>query len=338
MRVHNLKYNLQMIFKVYCCGSNGKYQLGTGTSEDLDSPEFVFESEYEILKIVCGGNHSLILLSNGDLYSVGDNTNGQCGFERLGIVEEFRKIEGKWKDCSAGYEFSILINYNNDIFSCGFGSKGELGLGKITRSFLTKLDLVVEEEIISVKSCLDHTVLLVSNGDLYVWGNGRNGKLIEIENKIYEPKLIKLEFKPSKIEVGRDFTIISDSDDPNNIKIFGKDRYGIGLNFPTEFKDYKTMWSSIHFLLDDKILSIGNNSHGQLIQDQPIFEEFEVGSEHGLLLSLNKVYSWGWGEHGNCGKKVNDSTTFPISLLFESNEKIVKIQGGCATSWIVTSI
>jgi protein ATS1 len=158
-----------------------------------------------------------------------------------------------------------------------------------------------------------------------------------VENKVWSPTLITIpNLKVKKIQLGRDFTLLSDME---TIKLYGKDRYGIDSYIPTHFTDFKTMWSSVHLIENNDIRSIGNNSHSQLLSlgEDIQFEDFDVGSEHGLLLSSNTVYAWGWGEHGNCGVKTNSSNSFDLTILFETSEKVVKLQGGCATSWVITA-
>lgn len=89
-----------------------------------------------------------------------------------------------------------------------------------------------------------------------------------------------------------------------------------------------------------RISSHGNNLHGQLFlfeTDSPIVD-FEVGSEHGLvLLANNKVYAWGWGEHGNCGAK-SDSVTYDyLSLVYSGPHPVQLLACGLATTWLVVA-
>lgn len=339
------------MFYVYSCGSNGRFQLGDGSDEDLNQLKRVFESTVRPVKVVCGGNHTLILLENGDLYAAGDDTFGQCGIDPETIgnneqrVKAFSRVprvdNSPWLDCSAGYEYSIFVNGNQQLFSVGFGLKGELGLGeKVGRSTkLTKIDTNFESNIVEVKSCLDHTVILLENHEVYGWGNGRSGKLGEpAQAKIWKPRLIETG-SITHIEVGRDFTALGDTE--GKIEILGKDKFNIASKLPQSWKLFKAMWSSLH-LIDESnhIISAGNDSHGQLIPVEDVkFSHFDVGSEHGIITDGQKVKSWGWGEHGNCGINKIDSVTFNyINDLhqFPDTERIIAIKGGCATTWVVT--
>ncbi|KAH3902886.1 Ats1p SCDLUD_000481 [Saccharomycodes ludwigii] len=130
-----------------------------------------------------------------------------------------------------------------------------------------------------------------------------------------------------------------------------------------------------------QLLSIGNGNHGQLslngrlfLNQNNVITKFEVGSEHGIIVvrdlsaalpssppspqdstntscatiinkNVEKVYCFGWGEHGNCGpiqkKDKNNDIMDDLNLVYETpklsmskKESIEFVSGGCATTWI----
>lgn len=333
------------MYNVLACGSNGKFQLGIDDDIDRDELELVkFKVGDAIVTnlqekprdIICGGNHSFILCENGDLYGCGDNSQGQLGLEQ-DFVSVFTQIPGRFQFVSAGWEFSIFVTSENEVYSCGQGMKGELGLGETIVSCrkLTKIPLDVK--IYSIKSCMNHTIMSTSQG-LYGWGVSKNGKLgITSEKILYQPT--KLEFDMDPIEdycIGRDFTVIKFA---NDYKIHGRFNYNQDFDIvPNTI--IKSMWSSIHFLKNNHIISVGNNSHGQFYPGSDLkINEFTVGSEHGLIISNNQVYAWGWGEHGNCGKlKHHDVVVNQLQPIYLGIHEPIMIKGGLATSWVVVKI
>ncbi|KAK6463410.1 regulator of chromosome condensation 1/beta-lactamase-inhibitor protein II [Scheffersomyces coipomensis] len=370
-----------MTYTLLACGSNGNYQLGINNDIDQNTLQpCLFElphnnkptsilTKSKPIKISCGGNHTLILFDNGDIYSCGDNSFGQCGHPlSQSSYPVFTKIgtQSNWKDISCGWEFSMLINRDNQVYVCGRGLKGELGLGnKITQSELCLLGLDFDiEEIVDVKSSLDATILRIQNNQLLGWGNCRKGQLgkqlIMSNNKpepiIWNPRKLDFGLEAAtnfQFSLGREFSVFYLG---GGVKIHGK---SIGLeqasvsNNLSEVIDIKTMWSSVHQIVRDKlnhlqIESYGNNSHGQLfpeVQSESITDivNYAIGSEHGLISTPDSiVYSWGWGEHGNCGiqqqtKDAEDVTFDYLNLLYKAgnDEKIILLSGGCATSWIL---
>lgn len=358
-------------YKILCCGSNGSYQLGIGNEEDqniLQPVLFKHEDgslkesiDAKPIKISSGGNHTFILLSSGQLYSAGDNTYGQCGQKSNSeYIHEFTLVGGKgWVDVCCGWEFSILMNDAQEIYVCGLGLKGELGLGQgVTKSDLTRAAFKFPNPVVDIKSSINHVIVRLANNELYGWGNCRKGQLgsqplvqsstkLKPRGVIWEPE--PLDFKTKTIrayDLGRDCTVIVD--DSSTIEIFGKGAES--FQPPDEIIDLKSMWSSNHYALRDRhdqllIKSRGNNSHGQLYPGSSIqVQKYVVGSEHGLVLAADsKVYAWGWGEHGNCGKhsipvnhdKIEDQVTFGYpNCLYDSNLPVILIEGGCATSWV----
>ncbi|KAL4931339.1 RCC1 domain-containing protein [Aspergillus undulatus] len=179
---------------LYALGSNGSGQLGLGHDEDVSvpgrclfEPEPESESESEsqdpssstfqsqaqrhasVSRIVAGGNHTLLLLSDGRVYAAGEDGDGRCGggssnpggdragkrFKRVILTHRPRFLRdsydgatktktkiGLFKGVSATWEASFLVTSDTNgkqngqgvdggdkIFVLGSGSKGELGLG-----------------------------------------------------------------------------------------------------------------------------------------------------------------------------------------------------------------
>src|SRR5271156_750619 len=77
------------LVRLFSLGSNGSGQLGIGHQEDVSSPQpCIFdeassfqrlEPDDEIVKVVAGGNHTLVLFASGAVFAAGSNEFGQCG-------------------------------------------------------------------------------------------------------------------------------------------------------------------------------------------------------------------------------------------------------------------
>ncbi|OUM52870.1 hypothetical protein BVG19_g2101 [[Candida] boidinii] len=404
-----------MTFKVLSCGSNGSCQLGIRNADDQDTLQVCsFETgegknaihktiDSKPVKIKCGGNHTLVLLENGDCYSCGDNSNGQCGFkDPLDNISYFKRVpflnNSKWVDIAAGWEFSLLLNDLGELFVCGYGPNGELGLGRhksksleldpLSSTSLVKLSFQFSSPVKSLMSSIHNCLVICQNSDIYIWGNNKKGQFFDLRNEknkslklIWEPKKMTLNidntFNSFKFGLSRDFiSILKIANDNDKIRysidIQGKDNFYIQKSvndlqeIPNDDEksklDILSMWSSIHIITKEfnnegfegvvtGLQSFGNNSHGQLPSTQDLsnyrITDVSVGSEHGLFLTStddgdNKVYAWGWGEHGNCGKHTKEDkshqedVTFDyFNIIYQGSDKIVLIQGGSATSWIV---
>lgn len=317
--------------RLFACGSNGKYQLGNGTN--IDSEVLVpckFKNGLEFLdveipvKMAHGGNHSLILFNNGDVYSTGDNSHGQCGFDKTEnpFIHVFTKVPGKWLNIACGWAFSIFSKMDG-IYICGSGHKGELGLGPdVKECSLTKVPFDNLGVVLDIKCSIDFTILKTSEG-FYGWGNLKRGQLT-VKSIVWSP--IKLELDPrAKIEVTKDSTVILT---PERLYSIGK----IAIEIHQPIKQVKTMWTSIHYQINHMLFAIGNNSHSQLLDNElQGFLSFETGSEHGLL-QYDNIYAWGWGEHGNCGA-IKDSTNFTEPICIYEGIALF-MSCGCSTTFI----
>lgn len=348
------------MYQLLCCGSNGSGQLGVGNADDHntvqkagflhDGKDFI-TSELPIL-IACGGNHTLVLLESNEVFGTGSSESGQLGIEPQSQINRFLKLDGRWKLVSCGWEFSILVSTEDVLFVSGLGLKGELGLGKTqTRTTkLTPIPFTFPDKITDVKSSMNHTVVRLANGDFYGWGVSRKGQLgLTSEKVLWTPTRLEFGANSSSYtgySVGKDFTVFCGE---SGLKFFGaqdKVQRSIQENTCTiKSSKVMSMWTSIHILDGNRLVSYGNNSHGQLFPTETefSFKEYAVGSEHGLALTYsNSVYAWGWGEHGNCGEysetKNRDEVTFDYLNKIYDGDNCIAIAGGCATSWIVTQL
>jgi protein ATS1 len=341
---------------VYAIGSNGSGQLGIGHKEDVSVPkEVIFEDKLSGQGpplIRAGGNHTLLLSSTGDLYCSGDYSAGACGLMRSDtVLPVFRKILLGFPDEATGDTVLCASTWEASVYSFGTGNKGELGLGElIFRS--PKAQLIKDfppqnTEVVDLAASVSHVVAVLSNGEVYGWGNGRKGQLGAPDGIIYSPrKILDLNFAVARAVCGREFTyLIGESGDGKHI-VLGSNKFNTRSSAPANvsgWQDVGASWGGILVLLSDgKILSWGRDDHGQLAPPSlPELSLLAVGSEHVVALSkAGDVLAWGWGEHGNCGPSTMDGdvkgkwNVVASSKYLPTESKIVYVAGGCATSWV----
>lgn len=346
---------------LYAFGSNGSGQLGIRGKEDTDTPMMcVFPEETDLaeppVQIAAGGNHTLVLFKSGDLYSVGSNASGQTGHSLGHDSDTLERVvlcawESKIKFCSALWEASVLVATDDEVYTFGKGSKGELGTGNSTSSQPQKVSRFAPSglSIVDLASCVNHTVAVLSNGDVYGWGDGRKGQLGEPTENVWRPRKIEsIGFKVLRALCGKEFTYLVGEPTQGHHTIIGANKWNIKSSAPATNFDWRSIgasWGSIFVLKNcGQIDSWGRNDLGQLPpKSLPDVDLIAVGSEHVLALTRSaQIVSWGWGEHGNCGPKKNQmgvvkdrwsniSFNLPINYA-----KAKMIAAGCATSfaWI----
>lgn len=356
---------------LYAFGSNGSGQLGVGHTEDLSKPSPTYGSSDtvhgSIKQLVAGGNHTVILYEDGVLKATGNNEDGRCGIIGVRECATFLNVERpiddkrtslKVKWVAATWSTTTVLCNNGLLYVCGTGNSGELGLGTGIESapFWRQILSFPPEgtEIVDLAASMAHTVVVLSNGDVYGWGRGRKGQLGEPAEDVWSPRKINgIEFaysseydKAAKAVCGKDFTLVITDPGAGRVAILGcgdSDRFNIKAHARTAFTGYKFIeasWSTIFaFSIMGDGMSWGRNDHGQWGPPvAPEIESLAAGSEHALAVTkTGKVLAWGWGEHGNCGLPVDDRG----DVKERANEidvpgRVTKVFAGCATSFVLT--
>ena len=344
---------------LYAFGSNGSGQLGIGHRDDVQTPcRHIGPANLNIARpkqIAAGGNHTLVLYESGQLACTPATHTGSENESR-----ETKILAHNVRLCSATWECFTYCTCNNTLYSWGTSQKGELGQGQDRTEIAapgTTLDIPVlkhsSASIVDLASGVQHTVVVLSTGEVLGWGNGRKGQLGEPAEIIRTPRRIAgLPFKVSRAVCGREFTyLVADPTDGRHL-ILGSDKWLVKSQAPqnvSQWKDIGASWGSIFVLLDSgNIISWGRNDHGQLA---PLALEevhkIAIGSEHALVVAGTdrSVYIWGWGEHGNCGQVIDKDGDVKDGrsnkIVLPSDEEDMRIHGvgaGCATSWIWTKV
>ncbi|VDK85421.1 unnamed protein product, partial [Dibothriocephalus latus] len=196
---------------MFAWGSADEGQLGIPVSgEDnghVSQPRWVPPlPESKVTKIACGYRHTLLLTSEGFVYSCGSNEFGQLGNERK--TNSFTRISGlqhKIRDITCGAYHSGAITQNGKVYMWGCNTNGQLGRtsedtavallnfpygtvvqveasssqGTLLRSticcFLCDGPAFVVYQTISLG--VEHSVALTDTSDVYVWGSNTQGQL-----------------------------------------------------------------------------------------------------------------------------------------------------------------
>ncbi|KAJ3576562.1 hypothetical protein NP233_g354 [Leucocoprinus birnbaumii] len=179
-------------------GRNGFSCLGVSGEEYVseNAPRMVKPSELGAAKgtkfvyAASGRNHTLLVGSDGTVWSAGINNLGQCGHSTCPEVSHFKAVNvthGGNKErvvqAAAGISFSLVLTDTGKVFSFGSAEKGQLGNGttgeRITTGNKTAFDIedrpiYVKEldgkKIIQIASGQQHSLALDDAGVVYAWG------------------------------------------------------------------------------------------------------------------------------------------------------------------------
>jgi alpha-tubulin suppressor-like RCC1 family protein len=186
--------------KVYCWGYNIYGCLGIGSQDDTDDDDDdddeddsyhkpklnqYLNNEF-VVDISCGFHHSLVLTNCGEVYAWGANDWGQIGNGCNDDQLIPTKVKGFNNErivmISCGSFHSMALTECGHVYSWGYNVCGQLGIGNTEDSNEPKFVAVIGENkcnvFIEKISCgSEHSLLLSSDGNIYVFGRNRYGEL-----------------------------------------------------------------------------------------------------------------------------------------------------------------
>lgn len=358
---------------LFALGSNGSGQLGLGHKEDVSVPKQVQFNQAPhadpITSVAAGGNHTILITASGDAYWSGDYTNGCCGiveaeekvnarpvFQKLCLVGSDNTDPGRSRITHAActWDKTILVVSGENRQATTAFTCGDTESSGRTPTIIPDFP-PAGTTVTSLAAGFRHAVVVLDNGDVYGWGNGRHGQLGQLEDGVGPRALVT---KPRKIDgvpfkavkaVCCQYTtcLIAEPGD-GRILVLGADKWGLKSQAPPEvpsWKDVTACWGSIYVLKrDGTLVAWGRDDHGQLPPPGlPEISQITAGSEHVVALTeASEVVAWGWGEHGNCGPHTDEkfgdvkgrwNVLASVKNLPEGSS-ITAIGAGCATSWI----
>ena len=164
---------------IYGLGDNSYKELGFGYNFSMiDFKKLGFKfSKSSIKKISAGARHLLFLLDNGDVYCIGDNSEGQCCGATSNCAFPVKlEINSKKRiiDCYAGYNHNLIILENGSVYTWGNTANGKLGY------FEDKFIQETPKEILGMRiKCINNVCL---GFQLSVIASGKEEDSIVIKN------------------------------------------------------------------------------------------------------------------------------------------------------------
>ncbi len=369
---------------LYVFGHNTYGQLGLNDNVNRNRPirNDFFTDKGSIKQIVLGELHSMVLMNNDDLYVFGYNESGQLGLNdnlnrNRPIRNDSFKDKGSIKRIVLGERYSIVLMDDEDLYVFGYNEEGQLGLNdNLDRNRPIRNDFFTGKG--SIKQIVLgrwHSMILMENGDLYVFGNNQSGQLgiaaqaanldavgvVGLNDIVNRHRPIRNDSFIDKGSIkhivlgGSHSMVLMDNGD---LYVFGYNRYGqLGLNdnenrnipIRNDFFKGKGLIKQIalgglHSMIlmdNDDLYVFGNNIMGQLgLNDNenrniPIRNDFftekgsikqiALGRWHSMVLMDNgDLYVFGDNGFGQLGLKDNLNRNIPIRNDFFTEKGSIK--------------
>ena len=159
-------------------GRNADGRLCHGDKEGRSKPQQTSFSN--ISKISAGSFHSLFQNIKGEIFSCGDNKEGQCGlghFNHPQITPSLvLNVPSNIVQFICGDGHNLFLDSEGNVFSVGDNEHGQLGLGHNTNQ--NELNKIPNIPPIKIISCVSSSCYLIDfEGNLWTFGNNFYGQL-----------------------------------------------------------------------------------------------------------------------------------------------------------------
>jgi alpha-tubulin suppressor-like RCC1 family protein len=159
-------------------GNNGR--LGTNDTTQRSTPVTTFAGGTNWKQISLGYSHAAAIKTDGTLWTWGSNSRGQLGTndttQRSTPVTTFAGGTN-WKQVSSGQDHTAAIKTDGTLWTWGYGNLGRLGNAQITDRSTPVTTFAGGTNWKQVSSSSQHTAAIKTDGTLWTWGSGGNGRL-----------------------------------------------------------------------------------------------------------------------------------------------------------------
>ena len=158
--------------------------LGHSDLKDKIMPRVLDELRgVRLVDAACGTGHTLVVSEEGDVWSWGWNSKGQCGLpygtDAVCVPTLLGSLQGKGvRAVACGAAHSLAVTQRGEVLTWGLGGSGQLGIGDHNSSPFPRLVPGLTSEVVQGVACgFGHSVVLTRGGALFSWGWNRDGQL-----------------------------------------------------------------------------------------------------------------------------------------------------------------
>jgi alpha-tubulin suppressor-like RCC1 family protein len=159
-------------------GSSG--QLGNASLSVSSTPVTTFSGGTNWNQVSCGGGQTAAIKTDGTLWIWGSNANGRLGnASTVSTSTPVTTFSGgtDWKQVSCGYYHTAAIKTDGTLWLWGLGINGRLGNASTVDRTIPVTTFLGGTDWKQVFSGNAHTAAIKTDGTLWIWGLGTNGRL-----------------------------------------------------------------------------------------------------------------------------------------------------------------
>jgi alpha-tubulin suppressor-like RCC1 family protein len=163
-------------------GNGGQGRLGNAQTTNRSTPVTTFAGGTNWKQVSSGGAHTAAIKTDGTLWTWGLGTDGRLGnaVTTGNISTPVTTFAGgtNWKQVSSGTNHTAAIKTDGTLWTWGAGTSGKLGNAVTTGNISTPVTTFAGgTNWKQVSNAFNHTAAIKTDGTLWTWGLGTNGRL-----------------------------------------------------------------------------------------------------------------------------------------------------------------
>ncbi|KAL4216374.1 hypothetical protein ACF0H5_024101 [Mactra antiquata] len=302
----------------------------TMLSQEPESRPSADELFYSHLpKTAVGADHVIVITTESQVFSWGKGSEGQLGHGDAISLNKPKNVEaltGKsiTRAC-CGDGFSIFASDRGIVLTCGDGSKGCLGHSDWNAVYRPRLiESLLSVDVISVACGPSHVVVVGSEGEIFAWGQGADGRLglgneenhcQPMKVTITEPVLIH------EVFCGHDGTMFLTEEGMRVLACGSNTDNKLGLN------------QRQGILGAMKNIFIRTEVEGQKVPTSVRLRQrvidISMGRHHtAIIVEPGHVYTFGRNNEGQLGIEGTKSVNAPVLVKTMEEKNVVRVQCG----------
>lgn len=278
------------------------------------SPIFL-PTKSPVKKVACGRSHSILFTEAGQVFSLGNNSLGQCGrpivdkevYFGSKYVHQIQDLPLNIKQLECGQDHSMFLTESGELYACGWGADGQTGLNHFNNEHLpTRVKGDIEGvNIIKVSSCADTVLALDDNGNLFGWGNSEYAQFRDLtgdeSEQFNSPRHLEMVNVPGKIiDIAAGGTVCAILNDKGQVFVWGFGILGKGpevdhLGRPSLLPE--TLFGMNVYNPDTKVIKI-----------------YAGLSHFAAITNKGDLYTWGRNRGSSLGFQHQQNQFFPMRV------------------------
>ncbi|KAG5673979.1 hypothetical protein PVAND_003975 [Polypedilum vanderplanki] len=291
----------------------------------IELPKESHDEVHKVVKVSCGRAHTVAITENGVIFTMGNNSYGQCARK---IIEDeiylgsnvIHRIDTKYEifsneriiDVTCGQDHTIFLTDDGKLYSCGWSADGQTGLGHYKNQDEPSLieGDIKNEKIVKVSSKGDCVLALNDKGEVFGFGNSEYNQILlnSDEQQINVPIHLEYLTKMGKIvdiAAGGCFSMVLNEN--GDVFVWGYGLLGFGpkvdfCKFPKRIPP--ALFGRNSFNKENRVVSINCG----------LYQMAAINSD-------NDLFMWGRNKFGSLGLGHENDQYFPLKSLVGAKVK-----------------